>query len=106
MPLLVADKLTVLSDLPVTLPSLLEVNGWGSTMAESVASYVWKSTARIHDWATHLERGDYIPRSQPIDSSENEMAVFLFQLAHQTCVSLKEYLPVDKQLKLANMVLT
>ncbi|KAK6155216.1 hypothetical protein DH2020_009464 [Rehmannia glutinosa] len=103
MPFLVADKLSVLSDLPVTLSSLLVGTSW-EIVAETVASYVWKSTERIHDWATHIERGDYSPGSQPIDRSENEITGFLLQVMHRTCVSLKEYLPTDKQLRLANMV--
>ncbi|EYU44782.1 hypothetical protein MIMGU_mgv1a000116mg [Erythranthe guttata] len=105
MPFLVADKLSVLSDLPVTLSSLLEGSGWG-VAAESVASYFWKSTVRIHDWARDVEGGDYIPGSQPIDSTEKEMANLLFRVMHQTCVSLKEYLPADKQLRLANMAVS
>ncbi|KAI3474914.1 hypothetical protein Pfo_030225 [Paulownia fortunei] len=103
MPVLVADKLSVLSDLPATLSSLLLGTSW-EIVAETVASYVWKSMERIHDWARHVERGDYLPGSQPIDSSENDMAVFLLEVMHQTCISLKEYLPMDKQLRLANMV--
>ncbi|KAL8475410.1 hypothetical protein ACS0TY_028171 [Phlomoides rotata] len=97
MPILVADKLSVLSDLPTTLSSLLAGNRWG-TVAESVASCVVKATERIHDWATH---GASQP---PIDKTEDEMAVYLLQVMHVTCVSLKQHLPVDKQLRLANMV--
>lgn len=102
MPILVADKLSVLSDLPTTVSSLLLGTGWG-IVAESVASCVWKATERIHDWARHVEHGDYLPGSQPIDTTENDMAAFLLQVMHQTCISLKEYLPMDKQLRLANM---
>ncbi|KAL3624271.1 hypothetical protein CASFOL_033087 [Castilleja foliolosa] len=104
MPFLFADKLSVLSDLPVTLSSLLVGTSW-EVVAETVALYIWKSTERIYDWARCIERGDYFPgSSQPIDKSENEMADFLLQVTHRTCVYLKEYLPADKQLRLANMV--
>ncbi|KAL0450695.1 UNVERIFIED_CONTAM: protein RST1, partial [Sesamum latifolium] len=105
MPVLVADKNNVLTDLPATLSSLLLGTGWG-VVADSVASYVWKSTERIHDWARHVKCGVYVPGSQPIDRTENHMADFLLQVMHHTCVSLKQYLPVEKQLGLANMVIT
>ncbi|KAL0377399.1 UNVERIFIED_CONTAM: protein RST1 [Sesamum radiatum] len=105
MPVLVADKINVLTDLPATLSSLLLGTGWG-VVADSVASYFWKSTERIHDWARNVKRGVYVPGSQPIDRTENHMADFLLQVMHHTCVSLKQYLPVEKQLGLANMVVT
>ncbi|KAL0331937.1 UNVERIFIED_CONTAM: protein RST1 [Sesamum calycinum] len=105
MPVLVADKNNVLTDLPATLSSLLLGTGWG-VIADFVASYVWKSTERIYDWARHVKRGGYVPGSQPIDRTENHMADFLLQVMHHTCVSLKQYLPVEKQLGLANMVVT
>ncbi|KAL0351037.1 UNVERIFIED_CONTAM: protein RST1 [Sesamum radiatum] len=105
MPVLVADKNNVLTDLPATLSSLLLGTGWG-VIADLVASYVWKSTERIYDWARHVKRGGYVPGSQPIDRTENHMADFLLQVMHHTCVSLKQYLPVEKQLGLANMVVT
>lgn len=105
MPILVADKTSVLTDLPATLPSLLEGTGWG-LVAESVASCLWKATERVHDWSRRIDHGHYLPDSQPINLSEKDMAVFLLRVMHQTCVSLKEYLPVDKRLRLANMVVT
>lgn len=98
MPILVADKLSVLSDLPTTLSSLLAGNRWG-IVAESVASSVVKATERIHDWAA---RGVSRP---PINDTGDEMAVYLLQVMHLTCVSLKHHLPIDKQLTLANMVI-
>ncbi|KAL6518808.1 hypothetical protein OROHE_017561 [Orobanche hederae] len=100
MPILSADRLSVLSDLPTTLSSLLAGTSW-EIVAETVASYIWKSTERIYDWVRSVERSAC---SQHIDGSENEMAVFLLQVMHRTCVSLIEYLPADKQLRLANMV--
>lgn len=96
MPILVADKLSVLSDLPTTLSSL--VGGEWGIVAECVASSLVKATERIHDWAAH---GSSQP---PIDDTEKEMAVNLLGVMHMTCVSLKQHLPVDKQLTLANMV--
>ncbi|KAA8530205.1 hypothetical protein F0562_004914 [Nyssa sinensis] len=103
MPLLIVSPLTVLSDLPVTLTSLLSDTRWG-VMAESVVSYLWVAMERIYDWATRIARGDDSPIQQPIDKSENDMAVFLIRVMHQACVYLKDYLPPEKQLRLANMV--
>ncbi|CAA0828535.1 Protein RST1 [Striga hermonthica] len=103
MPMLSADKSSVLSDLPVTLSSLLVGTSW-EIVAESVALYIWRSTDRIYDWARHVQLGEYFPGSQPIDRSENEFAVSILQVLYRTCVSLKEYLPVDNKLGLANMV--
>ncbi|KAM7509889.1 hypothetical protein LguiB_008764 [Lonicera macranthoides] len=105
MPLLIVDRFTVLSDLPVTLTSLLSETSWGE-VAESVVLYLWASMVRIHDWVTRAD-DDSQPAAkshQSIDKSEEEMALFLLKVMHHTCVPLKDYLPLDKQLRLANMV--
>ncbi|KAI3970453.1 hypothetical protein MKX01_024100 [Papaver californicum] len=111
MPLLVMDPETVLSDLPITLPSVLSNSSW-KVVAESVVVNLWVSTQRVYDWAKWLatNAGDNEvtlrqPQQHPIDTSENGNAIFLTRLLHETCVSLKDYLPLDKQLRLANMVL-
>lgn len=101
MPILVADKVSVLNDLPITLSTLLSGTGWDMA-AVSVASYIWTSTDRIHDWVRHRESANYLQ----IDRSENDTADVLLRLLHRTSTSLKEYLPVDKQLRLANMHFT
>ncbi|GAB4846720.1 hypothetical protein Ancab_025728 [Ancistrocladus abbreviatus] len=105
MPLLILDPTAVLSDLPVTLASLLSSPSW-RIIAETAASRLWTSMERIHDWSTSLACGFEAPsmKLQPIDPSENEMADFLRLVMHETCVSLKEYLPLDKQLRLVNMI--
>lgn len=102
MPFLVVDRFTVLCDLPVTLASLLSETSW-KVVAESVVSLLWTLTERIHDWATHTERANDLVIPQSIDKSEDDNAAFLLQLMHQACVSLKDYLPTEKQLRLANM---
>ncbi|XP_015879308.3 protein RST1 isoform X2 [Ziziphus jujuba] len=104
MPFLILDEHAVLSDLPVTLSSLLSDSNWG-VIAESVVSFFLVSTERIHNWVRHVSWCVDVPLMQPIDESEKDMAVFLLHVMHRTCVSLKDYLPLDKQLKLANMVL-
>lgn len=104
MPFLILDEHAVLSDLPVSLSSLLSDSNWG-VIAESVVSFFLVSTERIHNWVRHVSWCVDVPLMQPIDESEKDMAVFLLHVMHRTCVSLKDYLPLDKQLKLANMVL-
>lgn len=104
MPLLTLDGLTVLSDLPVTLNSLLTETSW-EVIAESVVSSLWASTERIYSWVTQTAPQENTSSSQPIDESERDMGSFLLKVMHQTCVSLKDYLPLEKQLKLANMVI-
>ncbi|KAK1568532.1 hypothetical protein Q3G72_025587 [Acer saccharum] len=105
MPLLILDRITVLNDLPVTLTSLLSEPNWG-TVAEPFVSYLWLSTERIYDWATSVGIGESesLTSSQSIDRSENGMAAFLLRVMHCACVSLKDYLPLEKQLKLSNML--
>lgn len=95
----------MLCDFPVALASLLSETSWGN-VAESVVSLLWSTTERLHDWVTNTEivLSDS-PISQSIDQSEDSMADFLLKLLHHTCVSLKDYLPMEKQLSLANMVI-
>lgn len=103
MPFMIVDQQTVLNDLPVTLVSLLADKNW-NTVAETVVSHLFSSTERIYDWTMHIADGSYVQGSQTIDESENHMATFLLQVMYHTCVLLKGYLPLDKQLKLASMV--
>ncbi|MCL7043378.1 hypothetical protein MKW94_013584 [Papaver nudicaule] len=111
MPLLMMDPVTVLSDLPITLPSLLSNSSW-KVVAESVVLNLWALTQRVYDWAKCLatNAGDNEvtlrqPQQHPVDKSGNDNAIFLTRVLHEACVSLKEYLPLDKQLKLAHMEL-
>ncbi|KAG2714612.1 hypothetical protein I3760_03G035700 [Carya illinoinensis] len=104
MPLLIVDRHAVLSDLPVTLTSLMSDSSW-DVVAESVVSNLWASTERIYKWATRNVCSDDTADTQPIDESESYMAVFLLRVMHRTCGYLKDHLPLDKQLKLANMVI-
>ncbi|KAL5979482.1 hypothetical protein ACLOJK_019386 [Asimina triloba] len=103
MPLLILDRASVLSDLPVTLPSLLSDSRW-RTIAEPLVSHLWKSTARICEWAMQLATGNG-PTLASIDESESNMSHFLAQVMHGTCVSLKDFLPFEKQLRLATMAI-
>ncbi|KAG4182177.1 hypothetical protein ERO13_A09G028500v2 [Gossypium hirsutum] len=106
MPLLIADRSYVLNDIPVTLTSLLSDPNW-EVVAESCTSYLLSSTERIYSWATKLssKSGDNrSPSSEGIDESEKGMAQILLLVMHHACVCLKHYLPLEKQLRLANMV--
>ncbi|RVW46640.1 Protein RST1 [Vitis vinifera] len=96
MPFLILDRFTVLSDLPVTLTSLLSEPNW-EFVAESVVSRLWTLTERIYNWATHISHADdsYSSSLHSIDKSENAMAAFLTHLMYHTCVSLKDYLPLE-----------
>ncbi|KAK7316466.1 hypothetical protein VNO77_35522 [Canavalia gladiata] len=102
MPLMIVDQQMVLKDLPVTLVSLLSDQSW-NVAAETVVSHLFSSTERLYDWAVQIADGSYIHGSQCIDESENHLAAFLLQVMHHTCVLLKKYLPLDKQLRLASM---
>ncbi|KAK4367433.1 hypothetical protein RND71_011225 [Anisodus tanguticus] len=103
-PVLIVDKFTVLSDLPVTLTALLSDSTW-MIVADSVVSYLWASTERVYEWNKQLKGGcDHLPNTQPIDTSENDIACFLFLVMYEACVSLKKHLPPEKQFQLANMV--
>ena len=104
MPLLILDQSSVLNDLPVTLTSLLSDPNW-KVIAETFTSYLLTSTERIYSWVTKLSLGDDTPNLQPIDDRENDMAPILLRVMHHACVSLKDYLPLEKQLGLANMVI-
>ncbi|GMJ04271.1 ECERIFERUM 13, RESURRECTION1 [Hibiscus trionum] len=106
MPLLIADQSYVLNDLPVTLTSLLSDPNW-EVIAESFTSYLLTSTERVYSWATKLSLAsddDALQSSQGIDKSENGMAQILLPVMHHACVCLKHFLTLDRQLRLANMV--
>ncbi|XP_038703770.1 protein RST1 isoform X2 [Tripterygium wilfordii] len=102
MPLLILDQDSVLSDLPVTLTSLLREPSW-EVIADAVVSSLLTSTERVYSWSRKVALGDDTPNSQPIDESENDMTAFLLQVMHHVCLSLKDHLPLEKQLWLANI---
>lgn len=103
--LLTLDQLSVLSDLPVTLPSLVTEPSW-EVVAESIVSTLWTSTERIYYLVTDKGPPDNTNSTQPIDGSEKDIASFLLHVMYHTCTCLKEYLPLEKQLRLANMLVT
>lgn len=104
MPLLIVDRVTVLNDLPVTLPSLLSDSSWNS-IAESLVQNLWASTERIYAWAMQLANNDSSLGPESIDSSESCRSGLLARVMLNTCVSLKDYLSFEQQSRLANMVI-
>ncbi|KAF9605324.1 hypothetical protein IFM89_015979 [Coptis chinensis] len=105
MPLLVLDKITVLSDLPVTVPLLFSERDW-MVIAEPVVLNLWRLTERIYEWAKCLESApDVASKQHFVDESESNIAVFLSRVMYHTCLTLKDYLPFEKQLKLTSMVI-
>ncbi|KAJ3700903.1 hypothetical protein LUZ61_004608 [Rhynchospora tenuis] len=101
MPLLLVDPRSVLTDLPITLPSLLSDPNW-SSVKSSVAEKLWSSANRVCTWAEHLFDGLGQMDGSGIKETDGEMVLLLARVMHETCVVLKEHLPFDKQLKLAN----
>ncbi|XP_076925841.1 protein RST1-like [Bidens hawaiensis] len=100
MPLLILKPNTVLSDLPVTLTSLLlDDNNW-AVVADSVVSLIWTSTKRIYEFVTNAI--DFSSQGS-LDESEKDTSVFLLKVMHHTCVAFKDHLPPEQRLMLANM---
>lgn len=104
MPLLMLDQVTILADLPLSLNSLLSEPGW-EFLAESITSSLWMLAERVHNWAMHLKHGESSSNIQPIDGSENAIVDLLVSVTQHLCVYLKNYLSLDKQLRLASMEL-
>ncbi|XP_038982948.1 protein RST1 isoform X2 [Phoenix dactylifera] len=104
MPLLIINPTSVLSDLPVTLPSLLSDSSWGA-ISGPLVDKLWSSTERICTWAAQLANGNGFPRQDGINEAEASMRIFLARVMCRTCISLKDYLPFHKQVRLANLEL-
>lgn len=102
MPLLILSPEAVLSDLPVTLPSLLSNSKW-SFVAEKLVEMLWESTKRICNWVARLQAGDEPAGQDGIDRSENSRSLLLAHAMREACLSLKHYLPLEKRLRLANL---
>ncbi|XP_056169713.1 protein RST1 isoform X2 [Syzygium oleosum] len=104
MPLLILDRFSVLSDLPVTLSSLLNDPSW-TVIAEHFTATLLASTERIYHWVTQPSCGEGTLTLQGIDKSENSLAPSLLQVMHDACTLLRNYLPLEKQIALANMAI-
>lgn len=104
MPLLILDRFSVLSDLPVTLSTLLTDPSW-TVIAEHFTVTLLASTERLYHWVTQPSCGEGTHTLQGIDKSENSLAPSLLQVMHDACTSLRNYLPLEKQIALANMAI-
>ncbi|CAN6446135.1 unnamed protein product [Victoria cruziana] len=102
-PILVLNPISVLSNLPAILPSLLSSPTWNS-MAAAVAEQIWASAERLHNLvAMSKQKGDDAPNLGDAWIGKNGVDSFLVQVLYETCFNLRVYLPFEKQLKLANM---
>ncbi|KAJ0711363.1 hypothetical protein HanOQP8_Chr09g0323011 [Helianthus annuus] len=100
MPLLIVNPHIVLSDLPVTLTSLLLDDTNWAVVADSVVSLMWTSTKRIYDYVTNTN--DFSTQGS-LDDSEKDTGVFLLKVMHHTCVAFKDHLSPEERLMLANL---
>ncbi|KAL4581590.1 hypothetical protein LXL04_006113 [Taraxacum kok-saghyz] len=90
MPLLIINPHTILSDLPLTLTSLLLHDDNWRVVAGPVVSLMWTLTNRIYDSVTN--------GNDDVDTN-----VFLLKVMHSVCVALKKHLTPENRLMLANM---
>lgn len=102
MPLLILDPLAVLSDLPVTLPALLEDRSWCVILQDLVPKLLM-STERLCSFAWNLQDKD--DHAVVLENMEEDEAILLLlpSVMHKTCISLKRYMSFEEQLKLANI---
>ncbi|XP_071712037.1 protein RST1 [Rutidosis leptorrhynchoides] len=100
MPLLIVNPHTVLSDLSLTITSLISDNSNWGLVSESIASLMLTSANRIYDWVSN---GKVSSSQQSVDESEKEMGAYMLKVMHHTCVALKTHLSPEQRLMLANM---
>ncbi|CAA7046600.1 unnamed protein product [Microthlaspi erraticum] len=103
MPFLTLDRSTVLSDMSVTVTSLLSDPNW-EVVAEPFISFLWISLERVYRFATDTD-ANARPSSQPIEQSERVCAPMLVKVMHHICVAFRDHLPLEKQLRLAAMTI-
>ncbi|KAG2261355.1 hypothetical protein Bca52824_068434 [Brassica carinata] len=103
MPFLTLDRSTVLSDMSVTVTSLLSDPNW-EVVAEPFISFLWTSLERVYSFATDSD-ANAKPSSQQIERSERDHAPMLVKVMHHICVAFRDHLPLEKQLRLAAMVI-
>ncbi|KAJ0254105.1 Protein RST1 [Hirschfeldia incana] len=104
MPFLTLDRSTVLRDMSVTVTSLLSDPNWEG-VAEPFISFLWTSLERVYSFATDSD-ANAKPSSQQIEQSERDHAPMLVKVMHHICVVFRDHLPLEKQLRLAAMVIT
>lgn len=103
MPFLTLDRSTVLSDMSVTVTSLLSDPNY-EVITEPFISFLWTSLERIYSFATESDANTRLS-SQQIEGSEKDKAPMLMTVMHYICVAFREHLPLEKQLRLASMAI-
>lgn len=101
MPFLTLDRSTVLSDMSVTITSLLSDPIY-EVVTEPFISFLWTSLERIYSFATDTDDNARLS-SQQIEGSERDKAPMLVKVMHYICVAFRDHLPLEKQLRLASM---
>eukprot|EP01018_Ginkgo_biloba_P009771 Gb_07737 [translate_table: standard] len=99
---LILDPMSVLQDLPLTLPSLFLDSNW-RPIFDSVVQKLLSLIERIHTWLASLEKGDCTNASISIDRCEKQVCSFLLDVMQQTCIAIRHHLPLDAQFKVVNM---
>lgn len=103
MPFLTLDRSTVLSDMSVTVTSLLTDPNW-EVVAEPFISFLWTSLERVYGFAT--ESGAIARQSShQIEQSERDPGPMLVKVMHYICLAFRDHLPHEKQLRLAAMAI-
>ncbi|KAI4389119.1 hypothetical protein MLD38_001380 [Melastoma candidum] len=101
------DQRSVLCDLPVTLTSLLTLPTW-TIIAERFTAALFASVERIHSWVMRSSQREVNSSGQHEDVNESERgsAPFLLGVMRESCILLRDYLPLDKQFRLVNMAVS
>ncbi|KAL0658136.1 hypothetical protein Bca4012_078721 [Brassica carinata] len=102
MPFLTLDRSTVLRDMSVTVSSLLSDPNW-EVVAEPFISFLWTSLERVYSFATDSDANAKLS-SQQIEQIERDHAPMLVKVMHHICVVFRDHLPLEKQLRLAAMM--
>lgn len=103
MSFLTLDRSMVLSDMSVTVTSLLSDPKY-EVVAESFISFLWTSLERIYSFATESDANAKLS-SEQIARSERDETLMLVKVMHYICVAFRDHLPLEKQLRLASMAI-
>ncbi|CAH8361043.1 unnamed protein product [Eruca vesicaria subsp. sativa] len=103
MPFLTLDRSIVLRDMSVTVTSLLSDPNW-EVVAEPFILFLWTSLERVYSFATDSDANAKLS-SQKIEASERDHSPMLVKVMHHICVTFRDHLPLEKQLRLAAMVI-
>ncbi|BFI25408.1 hypothetical protein MPTK2_1g20850 [Marchantia polymorpha subsp. ruderalis] len=97
--LLPLDPTWAIVDLPLTLPSLLSQPGWASTLE----AFVYRFPELLDRLISMLDRNEL---ESTYFVHETLSPSLLLSVLRRTCAGLKNYLPIETKLKLANLNIT